>query len=336
MKKKKNLLPKLNLSITPSPLVEMKSLAEFLNVSHIYIKRDDLLGRVLGGNKLRKLEYILPLALKQNADTIITTGSFESNHVCLTAAAAKILGMHAAAVLMGPKVKRKVTLNEKIERRLGAEIKIVEFDEDDPKSRAKLNEKVNLQVEKLTDQLKAKGRKPFFVPPAGCCLEGTYSFVKAFKELHTQMQQSGYNHYDIVLPVGTGSTFSGLWCGAKKSDADVKIYGISIARKNPRCIQETIIAAKRVCKYLNLPVPKESELNITDKYIGPGYAKPTEWSHQGVETALKTEGLLLDHTYTGKALGAMIFLIKEGVLGNIPIVFWHTGGVPGAVDFFGR
>jgi len=332
MSSKNQKLTRFKLAELPTHLTQLKTLGRHLKSNNLYIKRDDLLGRVLGGNKLRKLEYIIPLAQKQKADTLITTGSFESNHAALTATAAKMLGMDAAIVLMGTDEPGQKPLNEKIQEQLDVEIKKVYYKENDPQSRSALSERVAEQVKKLTEDLKKRGKKTFFVPPAGCCLEGTYSFVKAFEELNEQMQNSGYNSYDIILAVGTGSTFAGLWCGTKKANADVKIYGISIARKNPRCINETIQAAKRVCEYLNLPVPKENELNITDKYIGPGYAKPTESSQQGIETALKTEGLLLDHTYTGKALGAMMNMIKEGVLGSRPIVFWHTGGVPGAVD----
>lgn len=334
MSSKNQKLTRFKLAELPSPLTQLKILGQHLKSDNLYIKRDDLLGRVLGGNKLRKLEYIIPIAQKQKADTLITTGSFESNHAALTATIAKMLGMDAAIVLMGPDEPRQKSLNEKIQQQLGTEIRTVYFSEDDPQSRSTLTERVAEEVDQLTKDLKRRGKKPFFVPPAGCCLEGTYSFVKAFEELNEQMQNSGCNSYDIVLAVGTGSTYAGLWCGDRKANADVKIYGVSIARKNPRCTNETIQAAKRVCEYLKLPVPKESELNITDKYIGAGYAKPTESSQQGIETALKTEGLLLDNTYTGKALGAMMDMIKQVVLGSRPIVFWHTGGVPGAVDAF--
>jgi len=334
MNQKCQKLTRFEIAILPTPLLRLSRLEQRLKTKNLYIKRDDLLGRVLGGSKLRKLEYIIPEVLKEKADTLITTGSFESNHASLTAAVAKMLGMEAAVVLMGPKNKKLIAFNEKIQQHLGVTIKTVEFDESDPESRAGLGEQVKQQVQELTDKLISLGKKPYFVPPAGCCLEGTYSFVKAFDELNEQMQKSGCNSYDIVLTVGTGSTFAGLWCGAKKTNSDVKIYGISIARTNPRCINETIKAAKRVCEYLNLPVPKESELNITDKYIGPGYAKPTDWSYEGIHLALETEGLLLGHTYTGKAMGALIDMLKKGLLGSRPIVFWHTGGVAGAIDFF--
>lgn len=322
------------LSNLPSPLIISDRLSRHLSVDTIFIKRDDLLGRLFGGNKLRKLEYIVPLAQDSGADALITTGSFESNHAAITATVAKMLGMDAAIVLMGPEESRQKPFNEKIQEQLGIKIKKVYYKEDNPQSRSTLSERVAEQVEQLTEDLKKRGKKTFFVPPAGCCLEGTYSFVKAFEELNKQMQKSGCKSYDIVLAVGTGSTYAGLWCGAKKANADVKIHGISIARTNPRCINETIQAAKRICEYLNLSLPKENELDITDKYIGAGYAKPTKSSQKGIETALKTEGLLLDHTYTGKALGAMMNMIKQGLIGGRPIVFWHTGGVAGAVDAF--
>ena len=322
-------LSRLCLASLPSPLIRLDRLSEHLGAGRIYAKRDDLLGRVLGGNKLRKLEYIIPLAQQAGADTLISTGSFESNHVCLTATVAHMLDMNSAMVLMGTAGARQMTLNEKIQRRLGVEIRTVDYEESD---RADLSERVAACVEELTNDLKARGRKPYFVPPAGCCLEGTYAFVKAFDELNEQMQKVGHTSYDIVLAVGTGSTYAGLWCGAKRSGADVRVHGISIARKNPRCKKETVIAAERVCKYLDIAVPMENEIDITDEHIGQGYAKPTVGSQNAIDLALQTEGLLLDHIYTGKTLGGMIEMLEENRIGDRPIVFWHTGGVAGAID----
>ena len=334
--KDKNRLQRLCLASIPTPLTPMLGLADKTNVKSLYIKRDDLLGRILGGNKLRKLEYIIPEARRQNADSLITTGNFESNHVCLTVSVALMLNMEAGVVLMGPEGHTLKTFNEKIQRKLGASIRTVFYKEGDPESRSRLNEQVEQQVNALTEEFKAKGRRPFFVPPAGCCLQGTYAFFEAFGELDNQMQAEGHRSYDIVLAVGTGSTFAGLWCGAQCSQSDVNIYGISIARLNPRCRSETVKAAERVCSYLGLNVPKADELNIIDEYIGDGYAKPTAWSERAIKTALETEGLLLDHTYTGKAMGAMLTMIEKKQLGERPVVFWHTGGVAGAIDFFGQ
>lgn len=322
-------LSRLCLANLPSPLVRLDRLSGRLKIDALYMKRDDLLGRILGGNKLRKLEYIIPLAQEAGADTLISTGSFESNHVCLTAMVARMLDMSAAMVLMGPTGARQMTLNEKIQHRLGVEIRTVHYEEPD---RADLSERVAACVEELTNDLKARGRKPYFVPAAGCCLEGTYAFVEAFDELNEQMQEIGHNSYDIVLAVGTGSTYAGLWCGAKQSGADVRVCGISIARVNPRCVEEMAKAGQRVCEYLDIPVPSQNDITITDEYVGQGYAKPTVWSQKAIELALQEEGLLLDHTYTGKALGGMIEMLEQSRIGDRPIVFWHTGGVAGAID----
>jgi len=310
-----------------------RRLAKALGLPDLLIKRDDLLGRALGGNKLRKLEYILPGVLSAGADALVTTGSFESNHVCLTAATARMLSLHPAVVLMGPASgRRDPTFNERILRRLDTEIRVVEYEEADAGSRAGLGERVSRAVAELTDDLRARGRKPFFIPGGGCCLEGTYAFVEAFDELHRQMARMGRSAYDIVLAVGTGSTFSGLWCGARRVGADVRVRGISIARGNPRCIDETIKAAERVCDHLGLIPPGREDLDITDEFVGAGYAKPTELSAKAVELALWCEGILLDHTYTGKALGGLLKMCQDQHAGNRPLVFWHTGGVPGAVD----
>ena len=324
-------LESVELRVGVSPLHRSLRLESVLRVRTMYIKRDDLLGRVLGGNKLRKLEYILPNALAEGADTLITTGSFESNHVCLTAAVARALGLHAAVVLMGPAGQRDQTFNEKIQQRLGVETRTVEYIEGDPDSRAALAERVNDCVVELTENLRRRGRRPFFVPPAGCCLEGTYAFVVAFDELHEQMRQLGHAGYDVFLAVGTGSTYAGLWCGATRAAADVRIRGISIARANPRCTAETRKAAERVCDHLGLARPQDRDLDISDAFVGDGYAKATPWSTRGIAMAMETEGLLLDHTYTGKTLGAMA-MILENEPSERPVVFWHTGGVSGAID----
>lgn len=328
MLKRKKLSRKV-LAEIPSPLVKLENLTRRLKANIVYTKRDDLLGRLLGGNKLRKLEYIIPLAQDADADTLITTGSFESNHACLTAFVANMLGMKPVLVLMGPKERRELTFNEMMLRRLNTEVRNIYFDEDD---RDSLSQRVSNCVDQLTDQLKKKGCKPFFVPPAGCCLEGTYAFVEAFNELHDQMLLLGHHSYDIVLAVGTGSTYSGLWCGAKCSGTDINVIGISIARPNPRCIDETLKAAQRVCNYLGIPAPAINHVQIYDQYIGGGYAEKTALSQKAINLALQSEGLLLDHTYTGKALGGLMDLLEKRKLGDKPIVFWHTGGVSGAID----
>jgi 1-aminocyclopropane-1-carboxylate deaminase/D-cysteine desulfhydrase-like pyridoxal-dependent ACC family enzyme len=324
-------LERLPLTVTPSPLHRLDRLGAAWDVGELWIKRDDLLGRVLGGNKLRKLEYILPLARSAGADALVTTGSFESNHCCLTASVAHMLGLEAGLILMGPRGPRVPTANERIVRRLGTEILTVEYDEDDPASRADLARRVEVRLAELTESMEKRGRRVFLVPPGGSSLEGSYAFFRAFGELHEQMKQHGREAYSIVLAVGTGSTFAGLWCGAAGLAADVRVCGVSIARTNPRCIDESLKAVERLCRFLNLSVPDAEALDIRDGFVGDGYSKPTPESVPAIQMARETEGLLLDHTYTGKALGALRHFWSGRSEGH-PIVFWHTGGVSGAMD----
>jgi len=326
-------LLRLPLAELPTPLHRLDRLARRLQVDEIYIKRDDLLGRLLGGNKLRKLEYIIPLAQKAGADTLITTGSFESNHACLTTLVARMLGMHAAVVLMGPNTHKTATFNEKIQQHLGVDIHSVEYIEGDSHSRETLSDRVTRCVDELTENLKSKGKTPFLVPPAGCCLEGTFAFALAFDELHQQMTRLGLDSYHIIVPVGTGSTYAGLWCGARHAGADVNIFGVSIARPNPRCTNETIIAADRLCRLFDLKPSQPTDMNITDEFIGTGYAQPTDAAQRAMALLLETEGLLLDHIYTGKAMAGLISMLRQKQIDRRPLVFWHTGGLPGAIDY---
>lgn len=323
-------LKRIVLGLTPTPLQRLGHIEKALGLNvELYAKRDDLLGCILGGNKLRKLEYILPLARAENADILVTTGSLESNHVCLTVAAARMLGLGASVLLMRPLEGPQANLNLQIEQWLGAQTVILCYAEED---RARLGELVDARLAELLRDLESRGRRPFIVPPGGCCLEGTAAFVHAFDELHAQMGERGRAAYDIVLAVGTGSTFAGLWCGARAAKADVEVFGISIARPRPRCEQETAKSIVRLSEPLGLEPPAAEALSVTDEFVGSGYARPTEAARQAAEAALKHEGLLLDPTYTAKAFAGLLAMVRAGRIGARPVVFWHTGGVAGAVD----
>lgn len=317
--------------LLPSPLMDAAHLAAAVGVKDLFVKRDDLLGRLLGGNKLRKLEFILADALAAGADTLITCGSFESNHVLLTAAVARQFNLHFAAVLMGPSGDRSPTLNERLAVRLGGDLRRVLYDRADASARMTARLRMQEAMDSLRDELRGQGRCPYVVPEGGCCLAGTYAFVEAFDELHRQMAQLGIGAYDIYLGVGSGSTLAGLWCGAARAGADVGVRGVSIAHPNPRCKKEAVRAAARVCEHLGLRKAQVSDLDVWDEFIGPGYGEATEGGSLAIDLALRTEGLLLDPTYTGKALGGMLSLLKE-TPPRRPVVFWHTGGVSGALE----
>jgi len=326
-------LQRIPLALLPSPLMPLERLSRHLGTGALYMKRDDLLGRILGGNKLRKLEYILPQAVEQHADTLITTGSFESNHVCLTAAAARMLGMQPVLVLMGDPRGLQLTTNRRVSALLEAEVHVVEYREDDPADRSALSDRVAAKVDEVTATVQARGGRPFFVPGGGCCPAGATSFADAFDELHRQMTDLGTEAYDLALTVGTGSTFAGLWCGIARKGADVALRGVSIARKNPRCATMTLEALREAARSLGIePPPDAGVLGIDDAFLGDGYGKPTPQCRQAIALLLRHEGVLLDPVYTGKAMSGVLSYIREGKLGRRPLVFWHTGGVAGTFD----
>mgnify|MGYP006294811265 CR=1 FL=1 len=317
------------LACLPTPLHSLDKTTELLEAGKMFIKRDDLTGRILGGNKLRKLEYIVSKALEEKADVLVTTGSFESNHVCLTCAVASMLGLKASVVLMGHEDDFNESYNYKIESKLNAEIHKMYYNDE---NRSLIGQKVSDCVDNITSEIEKNGLNPFFVPGGGCCLEGSYAFTGAFKEMDQQMKTLGHDEYDVVLAVGTGSTFSGLWCGGQLYNKKVNIKGVSIARSNPRCIEETAKACNVLNEYLYLEQVKPDQLDIADAFVGEGYGRKTDISKSGVDLGLKNEGILFDHTYAGKAFGAMTDLIKRKEIGERPIVFWHTGGIAGSID----
>ena len=326
-------LRRIPLALLPSPLMPLERLSRHLGTAALYMKRDDLLGRILGGNKLRKLEYILPEAVEQKADTLITTGSFESNHVCLTAAAARMLGLQPVLVLMGDPRRVQPPANRRLSAMLEAAVHVVEYREDDPADRAALSDRVAAKVDELTAAVRARGGRPFLVPGGGCCVAGAASFADAFDELHRQMADLGIEAYDLALAVGTGSTFAGLWCGIARKGADVALRGVSIARRNPRCATMALEALQEAARSLDIePPPDAAALAIDDAFIGDGYGKPTPECHQAIALLLRHEGVLLDPVYTGKAMSAVLSHIREGKLGHRPLVFWHTGGTAGLFD----
>jgi 1-aminocyclopropane-1-carboxylate deaminase/D-cysteine desulfhydrase-like pyridoxal-dependent ACC family enzyme len=311
----------------------MHRIEEELGCSALFVKRDDLLGRGLGGNKLRKLEYIFAKALSEGATSLITIGGFESNNIALLSILARMYKLRPIIVLMGPMGEKPHSINVAVLKKLNVETHIVRYEEDDFSSRATVRMQVDLKVEELVERLKVEGESPYYVPEGGCCLEGTYAFCGAFDELHSQMKANDMPSYDIYLPVGSGSSFAGIWCGKQRANADVKLIGISIALKKYRCCKEIIKAAERVCELISINPPSMDDLDVKDHFIGDGYGKRTEHSKRGVELALREEGLLLDHTYTGKALGAMLEIFRNlGPSTGRPVVFWHTGGMPGAID----
>lgn len=324
-----NIPNRIKLSCRPSPLQKVDRFSNYFGFGPIYVKRDDLLGCAFGGNKLRKLEFILPSALSTKSTCLITTGSNESNHAFLTAFVSRMLGMNSGLVLMKPEGYNTITMNERLSVSCGAKIYEVTYT---PETRFLLGYRVENKVFQIIQEFESNGLRCFRVPAGGCCLEGNLSFFDAENELHQQMRLLNHVSYDIVIAVGTGSSFCGLFTGALSRGADVHVHGVSIARNKPRCAEETYKSVVEVCNHLSLPLPALSSLDITDSEIGGGYGQLTISSQEASAILARTEGILVDSTYTAKALSGLIRFCSDRDCQNRPVVFWHTGGISGAID----
>jgi D-cysteine desulfhydrase family pyridoxal phosphate-dependent enzyme len=300
---------KLSLSFTPTPLHRTDRLSDHTGVD-IWFKRDDLTGDIAtGGNKVRKLEYLLADALKQGADTVLTTGGPQSNHAKATAALAVVAGLKPVLLLAGrdPQARRA---NLFIDSLMGADIRF---------SGARTAEEMEEALAVTEQQLRDEGSRPYVIPIGGSNGLGSLGYIDAYQEIE------GHTFDWIVVTAGSGGTYAGLYLGNVYAGSKAKLLGISpwlpkkeITDRVKRCIWE--IDAKWT----------DGELLIDDSYIGGGYGKLTEEAKQAITLLARLEAIMLDHVYTGKAMAGLLDYIQQGIISRgQKVLFWHTGGAPG-------
>jgi len=314
-------LPRVKLANLPTPLEEMPRLSKILEGPKIWIKRDDCTGLAFGGSKVRALEFTMADAIDKGADTIITIGSFQSNHARLTAAASRKLGLRAVLVLRGEKPK-KYEGNLLLDYILGADIRFV---------KEKWRELPNT-VKKIAKELKDEGRIPYILPAGGSSPIGTIGYIDVVTELQTQAKNIGLEIDYVVHATGSGGTLAGLTVGNRMLNTNMKvigiintgIIGIITAGIKKRLIHKTLKIANNVCKILNMDITLESkDLSLIYNY--------TEEKRiiNAIMLVAQTEGILLDPNYTGKAMATLIDMVKEKKFDKEDnIVFIHTGGTP--------
>jgi D-cysteine desulfhydrase len=291
---------------------------------HIFIKRDDLLGLTAGGNKTRKLEFLVADALRQGADTLITVGAVQSNHCRLTLGAAVKEGMRCRLVLeqrVPDSYDPEASGNNFLFRLLGVEkTTVVDLGTD-------LGEAMQAEADELAQQ----GRKGYVIPGGGSNPLGALGYVSCAQEILNQAFQKGIQFDHLVCASGSGGTHSGLLVGLGAMSSKIPVTGISVRRPVPE--QEELIGglAAETRAFLGLPSePVQGELNIFDDYVGPGYSLPTEEMAEAVRVFARTEGILLDPVYTGKAAAGLLDLIHKGHFKRgEKVLFLHTGGSPG-------
>jgi D-cysteine desulfhydrase len=306
-----------------TPIEKVPRFSAALGGPNIYIKRDDLLGLTAGGNKTRKLEFLVAEALAQGADTLITCGAIQSNHCRLTLAAAVKEGLQCRLVLeerVPGSYRPRASGNNFLYNLLGVEqVKVV------PAGANMLEEMAT-----VAGELAAAGRKGYVIPGGGSNPLGALGYVACAQEILAQTFDLGLDLQTIVCASGSAGTQAGLVTGVQGCNLNVPVLGINVSRT--REAQEALVygLVQETAEKLGLsaPVPREAVTCFGD-YVGPGYSLPTPGMAEAVQLLARTEGILLDPVYTGKAMAGLIDLVRKGYFKqDSNILFVHTGGSP--------
>lgn len=315
--------PRRRYTPAPTPLEPLANLTRLLGGPDLWIKRDDLTGLAGGGNKTRKLEFLVADAIAQDCDTLITVGAVQSNHCRLTLAAAAKEGLKCRLLLeqrVAGSYRNDASGNNLLFDLIGAEkIEVVEAGAD-----------LAARMAAMADDLKREGRKAYVIPGGGSNALGALGYVACAQELLHQAfeQQAPIDH--IVVASGSAGTHAGLLVGLEGANADIPLTGVNVRR--PRAEQEgnvhKLVGETAALLKLEKPIPKEKVIALDD-WVGPGYSLPTKEMVEAVRLLASTEAILLDPVYTGKAMAGLIGLVRQGRFRpGENVVFVHTGGAP--------
>jgi D-cysteine desulfhydrase family pyridoxal phosphate-dependent enzyme len=321
--------PRIDLAGLPTPLVEAKRFRDALGgparCPRILIKRDDLTSLGLGGNKARKLEFLVADAQAHGATTLITTGAVQSNHARMTAAAAAVAGLRCVLVLTATTADPPLAGNLLLDTLYGATVRFVPSI--DPMLAVGQDEAI---VAEVASTEHAQGRHPYVIPIGGSSGIGVFGYVAGSAELVSQLHSLGMMASRLYYASGSRGTQAGLTLGAKACQADYRVYGVAVSAGEP----EKIERAKRIGNdsAARLGISDRLELDdlFTDQnFIGEGYGIPTTAGLEAIALLARTEGIILDPCYTSKAMAALIHHVRVGeVTPSETIVFLHTGGFP--------
>lgn len=313
----------LNLASTPTPFYLLKRLTHELNGPRVWIKRDDLTGSLLSGNKVRKLNFLLAHALKNNCDTIITCGGVQSNHCRATAFACAQLGLKACLILRDDG-SREVDGNLFLDQLSGAHVEIYD--------RLEYTKKLNQLFKQWKSHYESLGHNVMTIPTGASNDVGVWGYVEAAKELIEDFKREEITPTSIYVATGSGGTQAGLTAGMHcYKQKDINVVGVAVC-DNEAYFQQKVrgdITAWKNSYQIDIDVDDLSIL-VNDKYIGPGYAKASESTYDIIKWMAQIEGIALDPVYTGKAFQGLIEEIKQGKhQAHEDVVFIHTGGLFG-------
>jgi D-cysteine desulfhydrase family pyridoxal phosphate-dependent enzyme len=306
-------LPRLKIAYLPTPIEHLPRLSVELGGPRLLVKRDDQTGLAFGGNKTRKLEYLLAEAQANGAYTLVTAGAVQSNHCRQTAAAAARYGFDCILVLAG-KPPEKASANFLLDQLFGAEIVWGEW------------ETRHQNLQDVFNRAWKDGRRPYLVPYGGSSPTGAAGYAYAMDELVKQGVKPDW----IVFPSSSGGTQAGMVAGQRLFGYDGKVLGISVDEPEDELKSRVAGLASGVADLLGNAVTFTPEdVLVNADYAGPGYGVLTEREREAVKLFAKFEGLLIDPVYTGRAAAGMIDLIRQGFFKpDESVLFWHTGGTP--------
>lgn len=313
------------LAALPTPLEELPRLREALGgarrAPRILIKRDDLTGLAFGGNKARKLEFLVADAQRAGATVLVTTGAVQSNHARMTAAAACKAGLRAVLVLSG-KAAGPPQGNLLLDELLGAEVRLGEAD----------------AVPPVMEELRGRGERPYLIPIGGSSAVGALGYVLGTLELVTQLAERGETPSRLYYASGSRGTQAGLELGARLYSAPYRLHGIAVSGGEPEKTARAVRIASEAAALLGVEARLRPEDLLTDHgYIGEGYGIVTEGCREAIRMLAREEGILLDPVYTGKAMAGLLDHLRRGEIEpHETVVFLHTGGAPALFAYAGE
>lgn len=314
--------PRLSLAQLSTPVVEMKNLARQSGVQRLLVKRDDLTGFELSGNKIRKLEYIIADALSRGADTLVTHGGFQSNHCRATAAVGARLGLRVRLMLRSAEPCPPNDGNLFLDRLLGADLSIHHPDEYNGRRRE--------MIESAMEAERRAGRRPYFFPVGASVPLGCWGYIRCAAELVEQLGRD--TPLRIFCAVSSVGTYTGLSIGrALLGCANWRISGVPVSDTAAILADDIRRLERETNARFDLGLKEaDTPIDLIDGFIGEGYAIPYPEEVDTIRLAARTEGVLLDPVYTGKAMTGMLAVVRNGGLrpGELP-VFIHTGGAFG-------
>ncbi|WP_347291319.1 D-cysteine desulfhydrase [Kluyvera georgiana] len=310
--------PRLELIGAPTPLEYLPRFSDYIG-RDIFIKRDDVTPLAMGGNKLRKLEFLAADALREGADTLVTAGAIQSNHVRQTAAVAAKLGLHCVALLenpMGTKAENYLSNGNRLLLDLfNTQVEMCEALTDP-----------NAQLAELATRLEAQGFRPYVIPVGGSNALGALGYVESALEI-AQQCEGAVSISSVVVASGSAGTHAGLAVGLEQVMPEAELIGVTVSRKVADQLPKVVTLQQEIARSLELTAT--AGITLWDDYFAPAYGIPNDDGMEAVKLLARLEGILLDPVYTGKAMAGLIDGISQKRFKDEgPILFIHTGGAP--------